>query len=108
MRVGKLRHRLIIQKVAETQDTSGGIVSTWTTFARVWGSIEPLRGREFFAAREKQSRIDTRIRIRYLEGINPKMRIIWEDHTYEILAILDIEMAHKEMQLMCYEIAGVD
>lgn len=107
MRAGKLRHRVTIQRLTETRDDAGGLVPTWTDYAQVFASVEPLRGREFFAGQEKQSRVDTRIRIRYLADVTPKMRVEYGAHVYEIVNIIDPEMRHQEMQLMCYEVANV-
>lgn len=108
MRAGKLRHRLSVQKPVETRNAYGEPVPSWETFATVWGSVEPLRGREMWAAKEKEARIDVRIRTRYLSDVTAKMRIIHGSHTYEIVSIIDIEMAHKELQLMCYEVTDVN
>lgn len=107
MRAGKLRHRITIQQVAETQDETGALVSDWSTFAEVWGSVEPLRGRELFMAHEQQARMDVRIRLRYLAGITAKMRVLFGSHTYQIVSVINPEMRNREMQLMVWEITPV-
>jgi SPP1 family predicted phage head-tail adaptor len=104
MRAGKLKHPIIIQEVTETQSETGAPAETWSTFAEVWAAIEPLRGREFFASKQIQAEVTTRIRIRYLEGITPKMRVLWGERIYLIDAIIDLEERHREMQLMCREV----
>ena len=78
----------------------------WGVFAEVWGSVEPLRGREFWAAKELQAEVSTRIRIRYLDGITPKMQVMDGSRLYWIEAVIDPEMRHIEMQLMCKEIVA--
>lgn len=103
MRAGKLRHRLDIQRALETQGDTGEVTVIWSDFATVWGSVEPLRGREFFAAREQQARVTTRIRIRYTAGVTPKMRVLFGDRIYLIDAVIDPEERHAELQLMCQE-----
>ena len=104
MRSGKLRRRLVIQQAVETQGTTGEMATTWSTFATVWGSVEPLRGREFWAAKELQAEVTTRIRIRYLEGVTPKMQVVDGDKLYWIEAVIDPEMRHIQMDLMCVEV----
>ena len=104
MRAGKLRHRISIMRAVETQSATGQPVVTWALFADVAASIEPLRGKEFFASREIHNQVDLRIRIRYLEGVVPKMNVIFGTHTYLIDAIIIPEMRPIEMQLMCKEI----
>jgi SPP1 family predicted phage head-tail adaptor len=103
MKAGKLRRRLEIQQANETQGPTGEISVAWSTFADVHGSVEPLRGREFWAAKEQQAQVDTRIRIRYLEGVTPKMRVIDGTRVFLIYAVIDPETRHQEIQLMCQE-----
>lgn len=107
MRAGKLRHRVSIYYPEETQDATGSMVQNWLEFATVWASVEPLRGREMWAAREKEARIDVRIRMRYIDGITAKMIVILGSHTYQIVSIIDEEMRHAALQLMCYEVTDV-
>jgi SPP1 family predicted phage head-tail adaptor len=106
MRAGKLRRRLVIQQAVETQGATGEMAVTWSTFATVWGSVEPLRGREFWAAKTLQAQVDTRIRIRYLAGVTPKMQVLDGARLFWIDAVIDPEMRHFEMQLMCREIVS--
>ena len=104
MRAGKLRRRLIIQQAIESQGPTGEMSVVWSTFATVYGSVEPIRGREFWAAKEIQTEVTTRIRIRYLEGVNPKMQIVDGAKLYWINTVIDPEMRHIELQLMCWEV----
>ena len=76
MRAGRLRHRVVIEKNAPTADGSGALVDAWTTFATRWASVEPLSGREFFASRQIEAEVTTRIRLRHLAGVTPKMRVL--------------------------------
>lgn len=106
MRVGKLRRRIIIQQAIESANAYGELVQTWITFANVWAAVEPLRGREFFAAQEQQARATTRIRIRYLAGVTPKMRVLFDSRIYLINAVINPEERNAEMQLMCEELVA--
>lgn len=106
MRAGKLRHQITIQNPVETQGATGEMSVVWSEFATVWASVEPLRGREFWAAKEQQAQVDTRIRIRYLEGVTPKMQVLFGTRTYLIYAVIDPEERNIEMQLMCQEVVA--
>jgi SPP1 family predicted phage head-tail adaptor len=84
MHAGKLRHRVLIEElVAQTdtaddviQDEATGVVDReWTAVAEVWAAIEPLSAREFIAAQSVQSKVTTRITIRY-RAISPTMRLV--------------------------------
>jgi head-tail adaptor len=50
MKIGKLRHRITIEHVTENQDADGSVIETWSVFAAIQSSIEPISGREYFAA----------------------------------------------------------
>ena len=69
----------------------------------IWASVEPLKGREFFAAQKENAETTVRITIRYRSGISPDMRIKYGDKIYEINAIIDVEERHNELQIMCQE-----
>lgn len=106
MKAFQLRHRVEIQSVAETRDSYGQPIQTWSKFATVWAALEPLRGREFFSAEQFQSKLTTRIRIRYLDGVTTKMRIVFGAYTYNIESIINTTMANKELVLMCSEVVA--
>lgn len=102
MRAGSMRHSVTIEAQTKVQDSTGAIVPTWSDFAAVRASIEPIAGREFFAASQVQSNVNTRIRIRFLSGITPKMRVVHGADLYDIEAVLpDSKSGRHEMQLMC-------
>ena len=87
MRLGPLRHPLLIERPIQIQDaTTGDLTESWETFAEVKGSIEPLSAREFIAAKATQAEYTSRIRIRYIPGVLPSMRVIdiREDTVYEL------------------------
>lgn len=74
---GRLRHRVSLQRNEPTQDQSTGeILDKWVEYAKVWASVEPLSAREFISAAATQSKITTRITIRYMDGVDASMRIV--------------------------------
>ncbi len=89
IRSGALRNRLVIEQVTETRDGFGQAIETWATFATVWGSLEPLGGRERFLAAQTHAEATYRSRIRFLEGLTPKMRVRFADKLYNITHIAD-------------------
>lgn len=101
--IGALRHRITIQQLTVSQDAAGGTVSSWSTFATVWGAVEPLSGREFWQAQQANSEVQGRIRIRNLAGVKPEMRIVFGTRTYEILSIVQPEQRPIEIHLLYKE-----
>jgi SPP1 family predicted phage head-tail adaptor len=109
MRIGRLRHRVTLQRRTGAANAFNEPTDTWTDIATVSAGVEPISGREYFAAQQVQSEVSHRVTIRYLAGVNPKDRIVWTDPAtdvaryFDIRAVLDRDERHREMQLMCVE-----
>lgn len=110
MRAGTLRNRVVLQSRTETQGSTGEVTWTWADVDEVWAAIEPISGREYFAAQQVQSSTDTRIRIRYRHGVTSKMRVKYEEpgspmytRYYEIESVINVREGRRELHLMCRE-----
>jgi len=103
MKAGSLRHRVIIQQLATGQDSAGAITETWSDFATVFAAVEPLSGREYWQAQQVAAETSIRVRVRYLAGIVPTMRVLYGSRILQILSIVDPEERHREIQFMCRE-----
>lgn len=108
MRSGDLKHTVTIQRQSTVQDAMGQPLLEWATVATRRVSIEPLAGREFFAASGRDSEITTQMRIRLdalIRSVKPSDRVI--DHSqspstvYDIESIINIREANREAILMC-------
>ncbi|TGE31326.1 phage head closure protein [Desulfosporosinus sp. Sb-LF] len=105
MQAGQLRHKLDIETELNIRDTYGQTTHEWVVFLHgLWAAIEPLTGREYYAAQQVNAEISHRIKIRYKGGIKPKMRVKYGDRYFNILAVLDITERHREIHLMCTEV----
>src|SRR5690606_36528234 len=76
----------------------------WSSYARVWAAVEDISGREFWAAQQVQSEVTTRVRVRYLPGVEPSMRVLHAGRTLEIVAVLEPDGTRRELQLLCKEL----
>lgn len=104
IRAGQLRHIITIQSPGTSRDACGcPLPSSWVDFATVRASVEPLQGREFFAAVQQASEVTTRFRLRYLPGVGTNMRILHQGRKYNISAVIDPNMLHRELHLMAVE-----
>lgn len=88
LEAGKLRHRVIIQQPVQLQDTYGAPYTEWKVWARVWAAVEPLRGREYWQARQAGAEVDGRIVMRYQPGVTPDMVVVWQGRTLIIQSII--------------------
>jgi len=76
MQSGKLRKRVQIQAATDVRDAHGGLTRTWATIATVYGSVEPLQGRELYEAQQVHSRASLKITIRGYEGLTSQHRLV--------------------------------
>lgn len=106
MNIGKLRHRITIQKQVNETNDYGAVVTKWRTLATVWADVRPISGREYFSAQQVQSEITTQIWLRHLDGVLPTMRVKFGSRTLEIVSVLNTQERNISLQLMCKEIVN--
>ncbi|BAU27630.1 SPP1 family predicted phage head-tail adaptor [Aneurinibacillus soli] len=106
MNIGRLRHRVMLQSRTTIRNEEGFEDESWTDVATVWAAVEPLRGREYFAAAAVNAENTVRIRMRYRLGITPDMRLLYGMRIFEIQSMIDPDERHRELHLMCKEVAS--
>jgi SPP1 family predicted phage head-tail adaptor len=66
--------------------------------------VVPLSGREFIAAAAQQSKVSTRITIRWRAGVNHLQRLLYDGRVFNIEAVLPDNRSGREwLTLMCSE-----
>lgn len=105
MMTANLRHRVLIQRQVEAQDPdNGAVIVSWQDVATVWSEISPLSAREFIAAQAEDSKVNTRITIRYRNDVTAKMRLYHasKDAYYNIEGVLaDKDSGLEYLTLPC-------
>lgn len=101
MRAGDLTQRVTIERLQEGQDEAGQPITTWVPLTTTWAAVEPLNGREYFAADAAASEVTTRIRIRYRPGLTSADRVNHDGALHNILAIINPRSRGRELVLMC-------
>jgi SPP1 family predicted phage head-tail adaptor len=104
MQAGRIRYRLRFEKPMCIKDDTGEvIVDQWVEAFEVWGSLEPVSGREYMSASEFRAGVTTKVRVRWRAGLDASMRIVSKsDGTiYDISTILPVQGLHKEAVIMC-------
>lgn len=107
IRRGKLRHKIAIQQLSESTDSPGGLVDTWTTLAERMAEIVPMVGREAFNGQQEQSMLNVKFRLRYdstLSVVTPKMQVIYDSRTFDIVSVVNIDERNIELIFMCEEV----
>ena len=106
MKAGDLRHRITIQQRTLTPDGLGGHTETWSELATVWAAVWPVSAKERIAGSQVQAETTHRVRIRYLEGVLPQMRILFGSRLFEIDSIINTDERMFQIDLLCTE--GLD
>ena len=105
MNAGRLDKRITIERMESGQDELGQPIEGWISTYSVWASIEPLQGREYIAAMAAQAERTVRIRLRYLPGIVPTMRVVYQGRVFSLTAVINVREENRELQLMALEMA---
>lgn len=106
MRIGRLRHRITIQRWTETLNKLNEPVEDWQDYVTVWAQAEDLRGREYHLARQAETgEVTTRFRIRYRSDIDrAKMRVVDGSRTFGIEAVIEPDGKRRVLEMMCKEV----
>lgn len=104
MRSGSLRNVFEVQRRDETVTTTGSSLPSWTTVTTRRGSIETLSARELIAAGQAQMRATMKIRLRWVDGLTSKYRLVQSRNgrtiVYAIEEAQDVDQMHREHLLM--------
>jgi len=97
-----------VQRQTTSKDETGQLQNTWTALVTRRVSLEPLNGREYFAASGENSDVSTRIRMRYdatVGTIKPYDRVIDASVSpqvvYDVESIINPRERNREVILMC-------
>jgi len=103
MRIGLLRHRVTIQRLSKYQNEMGEEEPKWTNVATRWASIEPISGREYFAAQQINAEITHRVKMRYLEEMGSTMRLLCGTRIFQIEVLINVEERNQLLIILCTE-----
>ena len=105
---GKLRHRVLLQSYTGAVDDYGDPLYSdddqWTPEAAVWAAIDPVSGKEFYAAEQAQSAVSHKLRLRYRPGVSAAWRGLYGSRVFRILSVIDWEERHESLLLMVQEV----
>lgn len=105
MRIGPLRHRIALQSASDSQGEYGYVEKTFSTYATVWASVEPLSGRELLSSQQMHAETTHRIRLRYLATVVATDRISFDSRTFEIVGRINSKEVNRMLELLCKEVA---
>ena len=103
MRIGQLRHKIVIQTPKETQNTLGEPVRVWEDFSEAFAEIKPISAKEYMANSGLRAEVSHQITMRYLPGMTPLKRIVFGERVFTIESVINIYETNRVMQLIVKE-----
>jgi SPP1 family predicted phage head-tail adaptor len=90
MQAGRLDRRITIEQPTESTGAIGDVTESWSDFATVWAGKDDRSGREALSPEIERGEVETVWRIRHLDGLTMKMRIVYDGRIYDIRSIREI------------------
>lgn len=92
--------------IGTTEDAHGQVEQTtgsnWGQYCSAWCSVVSKGGREFWKVQQTNADVSHVWKADWfpeLAAANPAMRLTYEGNTYEILSVIDIDLAHNEIEI---------
>lgn len=115
--IGRLRHRVTIQKQADTpeRDASGAEVEAWEDVLNangnpvtVWADVVAVSGAEQMRNGQVQANTTYKVTMRHREDVTPKHRLIWvtskpAGKVLNVVAVPPTVGAGNSLELVCVE-----
>lgn len=101
-KIGQMKHRITVLDVVESVGADGTVTQEWEEFAEVAAAIEMIRGQWYAAGGQKEATAATlTVKIRYLDGLNQRMRFTWNGNTYMlVMEPIDILADQRWMEVL--------
>jgi len=106
MRIGKLRHRVTVERAKKVKDPEwGDAKDVWSSLFTTWAAVEPITGKESYLPTQTVATVSHRVTMRWPQDVTvkPTDRIFFNGRIFNIEAVLDIEERGRELQIICSE-----
>jgi SPP1 family predicted phage head-tail adaptor len=103
MHSGKLRFIATLQDVAPIPNAYGEGIPSWAPVGTFHCDVKDLSGQELFHAQQTVAYSSAQVNMRYRYGVLPRMRIVVNGRTLQILSVSNPDGRHRELVLLCKE-----
>lgn len=97
--LGKMRHRIRIEKRTRTGDGYGGAGSTWELVSNGWAYIRPKSATETFSRDRIEEQQTYLITMRYRSTFNASYRIVHDSNAYNIVSVTNLEERDEMIEI---------
>lgn len=99
---GRMNRQITIEQRTDTRAASGAVVPTWAAYVTTYAEVAFTGGKEFAAAKQAHSEVDTVFIIRSGGTVTNRMRVNYQQRFFDILAVDDITDKDR-VRLICRE-----
>jgi SPP1 family predicted phage head-tail adaptor len=103
VRIGELRHRVVLEAETRAPDGGGGAVLGWQPVSELWAAVKPLAGDERVAAEALAGQVSHLVVVRGRAGVEPAMRFRLGNRILAIAAVLDLDERRRWLVCRCRE-----
>lgn len=89
--IGKMRHRVTLERNSPTQDRSGELQDDWSAVGTYWACVRPLSGRELVNAAQVVPLASHSVTMRNVGPLTTKDRLVFESRVLEIGSVLRVD-----------------
>jgi len=104
MGIGEMRHRITFQRVTPSVNENGFESEVPQDYKTVWAEASNLSGKEYFSAAQVNEENTVKFTIRFLEGLDQTMKILFQGKAYNITAIDDIKYKKRYIEIKALEV----
>lgn len=101
--IGRLRYKVELQSATNTSDGAGGFSQTYSTIANLFADIRPTNGDESYRQGKVQEKLTHKIYIRHRNDIKTDYKILYDQRTFNIKSIINIDERDRFLELTCSE-----
>lgn len=101
-----MNKRITLQRREEVLGPTGQPSEQWADVARVWASIQPIVGREYFNASGERAEITHEVNTRAQFECRPQDRIMYGERVFNIRSALNVDERGRYLRLMVVENAN--
>lgn len=111
MDIGRLNHRITVQRRSATLDGYGQELNAWTNIATVWANVKPLksqREKEELRSFAVESELTHTVAVRYRASFMPPKtvdayRIVYNNRIFNIFGARDLDEDRQYIIFDCTE-----